>query len=193
MIIVVSDLHLMDGSAGAHHVDAGVFRSTFTDLAAHAREAQARDIKLVFLGDVFDLIRSERWFGFGLRRAALGKGALGGGRDLDHGRRRRRERGDVRAPVRLAGRPVRLPRRAGARLRARATTTGSATSTRCSAGRRARAARHSPERRAVRALLPRRRPRRLRAARPGVGQLQLRGQRRACASTRSPASRSPTT
>lgn len=66
MIIVISDLHLMDGSAGAHHVDAGVFRSTFTDLAAHAREAQARDLKLVFLGDVFDLIRSERWFEFSL-------------------------------------------------------------------------------------------------------------------------------
>ena len=62
MIIVVSDLHLMDGSAGAHYVDAGVFRSTFTDLAAHAREAGARDLKLVFLGDLFDVIRTERWF-----------------------------------------------------------------------------------------------------------------------------------
>lgn len=66
MIIVISDLHLMDGSAGAHHVEAGVFRTTFTDLAAHAREAGARDVKLVFLGDVFDLIRTERWFEYGL-------------------------------------------------------------------------------------------------------------------------------
>ena len=73
MIIVISDLHLMDGSAGAHHVDAGVFRSTFTDLAAHAREARARDIKIVFLGDVFDLIRSERWFGYGLDERPWGK------------------------------------------------------------------------------------------------------------------------
>lgn len=66
MIIVLSDLHLMDGSAGAHYVEPGVFRSTFTDLAAHAREARTAEIKLVFLGDVFDLIRSERWFGFGV-------------------------------------------------------------------------------------------------------------------------------
>jgi UDP-2,3-diacylglucosamine pyrophosphatase LpxH len=66
VIIVISDLHLMDGSAGAQYVESGVFRSTFTDLAAHAREANARDIKLVFLGDLFDVIRSERWFEFGL-------------------------------------------------------------------------------------------------------------------------------
>jgi UDP-2,3-diacylglucosamine pyrophosphatase LpxH len=62
MIIVVSDFHLMDGTAGAHHVEPGVFRSTMHDLAAHAREAQATDITLVFLGDVYDLIRTERWF-----------------------------------------------------------------------------------------------------------------------------------
>ena len=62
MLIVVSDFHLMDGSAGAHHVEAGVFRSTMNDLAAHAREAQAEDITILFLGDVFDLVRTERWF-----------------------------------------------------------------------------------------------------------------------------------
>ena len=62
MIIVVSDFHLMDGSAGAHHVEPGVFRSTMHDLAAHAREAQAEEITLLFLGDVFDLVRTERWF-----------------------------------------------------------------------------------------------------------------------------------
>ena len=62
MLIVVSDFHLMDGSAGAHHVEPGVFRSTMADLAAHAREAQATDITIVFLGDVYDLVRTERWF-----------------------------------------------------------------------------------------------------------------------------------
>lgn len=62
MLIVVSDFHLMDGTAGAHHVEPGVFRSTMHDLAAHAREAQAEDITIVFLGDVFDLVRTERWF-----------------------------------------------------------------------------------------------------------------------------------
>lgn len=62
MLIVVSDFHLMDGTAGAHHVEPGVFRSTMNDLAAHAHEAKANDITLVFLGDVYDLIRTERWF-----------------------------------------------------------------------------------------------------------------------------------
>lgn len=66
MLIVVSDFHLMDGSAGAHHVEPGVFRSTMHDLAAHAREAQAEDITLLFLGDVFDLVRTERWFDYPL-------------------------------------------------------------------------------------------------------------------------------
>src|SRR4051794_22193398 len=72
MLIVVSDFHLMDGSAGAHHVEPGVFRSTMHDLAAHAREAQAEDIGLIFLGDVFDLVRTERWFDFPLEQRPWG-------------------------------------------------------------------------------------------------------------------------
>jgi len=62
VLIVVSDFHLMDGTAGAHHVDPGVFRSTMQDLASHAREAQATQLSILFLGDVFDLVRTERWF-----------------------------------------------------------------------------------------------------------------------------------
>lgn len=62
MLIVVSDFHLMDGTAGAHHVEPGVFRSTMNDLAAHAREAKATEITILFLGDIFDLVRTERWF-----------------------------------------------------------------------------------------------------------------------------------
>jgi hypothetical protein len=66
VLIVVSDFHLMDGTAGAHHVEPGVFRSTMHDLAAHAREAQATEITILFLGDVFDLVRTERWFEYPL-------------------------------------------------------------------------------------------------------------------------------
>ncbi|HZS23838.1 MAG TPA: hypothetical protein VFA30_02515 [Gaiellaceae bacterium] len=72
MLIVVSDFHLMDGSAGAHHVEPGVFRSTMTDLAAHAREAQPEDITLLFLGDVYDLVRTERWFDYPLEERPWG-------------------------------------------------------------------------------------------------------------------------
>ena len=72
MLIVVSDFHLMDGTAGGHFVEPGVFRSTMHDLAGHAREAKAKDITLVFLGDVFDLFRTERWFDFELEQRPWG-------------------------------------------------------------------------------------------------------------------------
>jgi UDP-2,3-diacylglucosamine pyrophosphatase LpxH len=62
MLIFLSDFHLMDGTAGAHHVEPGVFRSTFHDLAAHTIEAEAEDVTIVFLGDLYDLIRTEAWF-----------------------------------------------------------------------------------------------------------------------------------
>jgi hypothetical protein len=66
VLIVVSDFHLMDGTAGAHHVEPGVFRSTMNDLAAHAREAQATELTILFLGDLLDLVRTERWFEYPL-------------------------------------------------------------------------------------------------------------------------------
>jgi len=72
MLIVVSDFHLMDGTAGAHHVEPGVFRSTMHDLAAHAREAQATEITLLLLGDVYDLIRTERWLDHPLKHRPWG-------------------------------------------------------------------------------------------------------------------------
>jgi UDP-2,3-diacylglucosamine pyrophosphatase LpxH len=62
MFIFISDLHFMDGTAGKHYVDAGVFASTMHDIAAHVREARATDVTLAFLGDVYDLYRTERWF-----------------------------------------------------------------------------------------------------------------------------------
>jgi len=72
VLIVISDLHLMDGTAGAHHVDPGVFSSVMLDLAAHAREAQATEVTLLFLGDVFDLYRTERWFEYPLEARPWG-------------------------------------------------------------------------------------------------------------------------
>ena len=62
MFVFISDLHFMDGTAGEHYVDAGAFASTMNDIAAHAREADANEITLVLLGDVYDLYRTERWF-----------------------------------------------------------------------------------------------------------------------------------
>ncbi|RSD25430.1 hypothetical protein [Mesobacillus subterraneus] len=68
MIILISDLHLMDGTAGRHHVESELFRDTFIELARQANAAlnhlntDDMSIKIVLLGDIFDVIRTERWF-----------------------------------------------------------------------------------------------------------------------------------
>ena len=62
MIVFLSDLHLSDGSAGVDDIPASAFRDTFHSLADRARRSEAKRISLVFLGDLFDLIRTERWF-----------------------------------------------------------------------------------------------------------------------------------
>jgi UDP-2,3-diacylglucosamine pyrophosphatase LpxH len=64
VLIVVSDLHLMDGTAGVHQLGAEAFRRVFRDLAHRAREARAQDLKIVLLGDILDLIRTAHWFSY---------------------------------------------------------------------------------------------------------------------------------
>lgn len=77
MYIFISDLHLMDGSAGREFVEAGVLASTMNDIAAHTREAEATEITLVFLGDVYDLWRTERWFEYPLEARPWGDAPSG--------------------------------------------------------------------------------------------------------------------
>jgi UDP-2,3-diacylglucosamine pyrophosphatase LpxH len=67
MLAIVSDLHFCDGSANNRNVDPDAFTlalseiyKTASDLAT-ARGGAGR-LDLVFLGDVFDLLRTERWF-----------------------------------------------------------------------------------------------------------------------------------
>lgn len=62
MLVFVSDLHFVDGTAGEHNVPTKAFDRVFHDLAAHARKAEAKEITIVFLGDIFDLLRTEMWF-----------------------------------------------------------------------------------------------------------------------------------
>ena len=64
MLIFLSDFHLTDGSAGLHYLGDDSFRNVLQDIADKAREAEAEDIKLVLLGDIYDLFRTERWFEF---------------------------------------------------------------------------------------------------------------------------------
>jgi UDP-2,3-diacylglucosamine pyrophosphatase LpxH len=64
MLIFISDLHFTDGSAGEHNVPDRAFGYFLEDIARIAAKPtnQIQEIKLVFLGDIFDLLRTEHWF-----------------------------------------------------------------------------------------------------------------------------------
>lgn len=63
MLIVISDLHFVDGTAGEHNLPASAFESVFmSDVAALARAKGATELKIVLLGDIPDLVRSQQWF-----------------------------------------------------------------------------------------------------------------------------------
>jgi UDP-2,3-diacylglucosamine pyrophosphatase LpxH len=62
MLVIVSDLHLCDGTAFPQTVTPDVLALLYADLYALARRHRAKNLDIVFLGDVFDLLRSERWF-----------------------------------------------------------------------------------------------------------------------------------
>ena len=69
MLIFISDLHFVDGTAGEHNVPTDAFKIFFEDIAGTAdwlsQDGRVIDeIKLVFLGDIFDLIRTEMWFAY---------------------------------------------------------------------------------------------------------------------------------
>jgi UDP-2,3-diacylglucosamine pyrophosphatase LpxH len=62
MLIIVSDLHFRDGTAGEHNVSTRAFEGILEDLSNGAKSARAKEVKIVFLGDIFDLLRTEIWF-----------------------------------------------------------------------------------------------------------------------------------
>jgi UDP-2,3-diacylglucosamine pyrophosphatase LpxH len=66
MLAIVSDLHFCDGTACDKNVKAAAFDIALREIYDLAAPIVARDgkahIDLVFLGDTFDLIRTERWF-----------------------------------------------------------------------------------------------------------------------------------
>jgi UDP-2,3-diacylglucosamine pyrophosphatase LpxH len=69
MLIFISDLHFIDGTAGEHNVPTDAFKIFLEDIAGTAdrlsKDGRVIDeIKLVFLGDIFDLIRTEMWFDY---------------------------------------------------------------------------------------------------------------------------------
>jgi UDP-2,3-diacylglucosamine pyrophosphatase LpxH len=62
MLVFISDLHFTDGTSGDYNIKKRAFDGFFDDLAIHAKKA--KEVKLIFLGDIFDLLRTEKWFSF---------------------------------------------------------------------------------------------------------------------------------
>lgn len=61
MLAFISDLHFRDGTAGEHNLPVRAFEGFLSDLSTHAHNARAEEVTLVFLGDIFDLLRTEAW------------------------------------------------------------------------------------------------------------------------------------
>lgn len=59
MLVFLSDIHWTDGTSG-ETIRSGAYRGFVQDLSRMAKDANARDLEVVFLGDIFDLIRSEQ-------------------------------------------------------------------------------------------------------------------------------------
>jgi len=61
MIAFISDLHISDRTAGVHFLSAQAFEQAFRRLADLAERARSDSITIVFLGDVFEMVRTTRW------------------------------------------------------------------------------------------------------------------------------------
>jgi UDP-2,3-diacylglucosamine pyrophosphatase LpxH len=66
MLVFISDLHFVDGTAGEHNLSPQAFEYFFEDLVSIAGKPsnKIKEIKIVLLGDIFDLLRTEKWFLF---------------------------------------------------------------------------------------------------------------------------------
>ncbi|MBW2018366.1 MAG: metallophosphoesterase, partial [Deltaproteobacteria bacterium] len=63
MLVAISDIHFVDGTAGEHNLPFSAFNSVFlSDICALASEKDAKEVKVLLLGDIVDLIRSTKWF-----------------------------------------------------------------------------------------------------------------------------------
>jgi UDP-2,3-diacylglucosamine pyrophosphatase LpxH len=62
MLVFISDLHFVDETAGKHNIPTAAFQKFLTSIEVHAKKARAKHLKIVFLGDIFDILRTEAWF-----------------------------------------------------------------------------------------------------------------------------------
>jgi UDP-2,3-diacylglucosamine pyrophosphatase LpxH len=61
MLIFISDLHFVDETAGKHNIPTGAFEGVFEDLKKYG--GKPTEIKIIFLGDIFDINRTTYWLG----------------------------------------------------------------------------------------------------------------------------------
>ncbi|MFO7684273.1 MAG: hypothetical protein R6X34_29940 [Chloroflexota bacterium] len=62
MLVVISDLHFVDGTSGNHNLPAKAFKQVFmSGIVDLAWKNKATELKLLLLGDIPDLIRSAQW------------------------------------------------------------------------------------------------------------------------------------
>lgn len=62
MLVVISDIHFADGTAGEYNNPYAAFKSILLfDMAV-----LAKGLKILMLGDIVDIIRGTKWFGVGL-------------------------------------------------------------------------------------------------------------------------------
>jgi UDP-2,3-diacylglucosamine pyrophosphatase LpxH len=66
MLVFISDLHFVDGTAGKHNINPKAFDYFFQDLQGIIDDERnaIQEVKVVFLGDIFDLLRTWNWFGY---------------------------------------------------------------------------------------------------------------------------------
>lgn len=66
MLVVVSDMHLADGSAGEHNLEPQVYHDLLDQIAAaHAKVRQHNPhsrVEIVYAGNIFELRRTHFWF-----------------------------------------------------------------------------------------------------------------------------------
>ena len=67
MLVVISDLHLIGATIGNHNVPPEWFRHFLCDwVPTLAKERKAQELKVLLMGDIVDLIRTEQWLGIDL-------------------------------------------------------------------------------------------------------------------------------
>jgi UDP-2,3-diacylglucosamine pyrophosphatase LpxH len=62
MLVFVSDLHFLDETTGVKNLPKSAFEKFISSLTTHVQKTKdVKKLEIVFLGDIFDLLRSETW------------------------------------------------------------------------------------------------------------------------------------